>query len=375
MNIVTKPISEAGNSLAELSGRMYHVSARAQAIDQAISHCYMQGGVGGRVGGTAVRINSIATAASNRAEKLLAAANIYSETENRLLSLGQNTCSSILAGYNIPWTKTSAAGSVLSTDIKMEYPLSARFASFGSCTRSSISSVVSGLKTYFNRDRLVGYGKCALKAGKGAVKIVGAAAAIFGECASVAGIPAAVASAPIAVTTIISGINDIASAACDGVYVHAGRKELVGTTNVLKDAMKQNYGDLGELLGNREAGEQFGELTYTGLDLVSFLDGTDKMLKAYGKLNTDLTETAGWSFVWGETHMDDILDDGELFKWTDLIDDNPSDLTIYSGLARKFLKWDPSSTMNLVYEAVEKSYKTYRKGSKLAGKLFDIAAR
>ena len=53
------------------------------------------------------------------------------------------------------------------------------------------------------------------------------------------------------------------------------------------------------MLGNRDAGEKFGELAYTGLDLVSFLDGADKMLKSFGKINTDLTGKTGYSFVWG----------------------------------------------------------------------------
>lgn len=160
---------------------------------------------------------------------------------------------------------------------------------FGSAVKTSVSNVVSAAKeSYQNHGTMydvVEYGKAALKIGKGVVKIAGAVAA----CSTVAGIP-------VALCIITSAGNDIASASADIVHVARDEYDEVGKTNYLKDLLKKNGGELGEMLGNKKAGEKFGELAYTGLDMVSLLKGTEKMLKSFGKLNTDLTGKTGYSF-------------------------------------------------------------------------------
>ena len=177
---------------------------------------------------------------------------------------------------------------------------------FGSAVKTSVSNVVSAAKeSYQNHGTMydvVEYGKAALKIGKGVVKIAGAVAAI----STGVGIP-------IAICGIISAGNDIINAGTDIANIALDQYDEVGKTNYLKDLLKKNGGELGGMLGNRDAGEKFGELAYTGLDLVSFLDGADKMLKSFGKINTDLTGKTGYSFVWGKTSFDDVI--GNEFKW------------------------------------------------------------
>ena len=127
--------------------------------------------------------------------------------------------------------------------------------------------VSAAKKNYENHGAVydvVQYGKAAVKIGKGLVKIAGAVAA----CSTVAGIP-------VALCIITSAGNDIASASADIVHVARDEYDEVGKTNYLKDLLKKNGGELGTMLGNRSAGEKFGELAYTGLDLVSFLNGAD----------------------------------------------------------------------------------------------------
>ena len=46
---------------------------------------------------------------------------------------------------------------------------------------------------------------------------------------------------------------------------------------------------------------------YTGLDVVSFLNGVDQLGKSFGKLQTATSGTAGTSKVWGEIHMEDVI--------------------------------------------------------------------
>ena len=213
---------------------------------------------------------------------------------------------------------------------------------FGSAVKTSVSNVVSAAKkSYQNHGTMydvVEYGKAALKIGKGVVKIAGAVAAI----STGVGIP-------IAICGIISAGNDIINAGTDIANIALDQYDEVGKTNYLKDLLKKNGGELGGMLGNRDAGEKFGELAYTGLDLVSFLDGADKMLKSFGKINTDLTGKTGYSFVWGKTSFDDVI--GNEFKCY-----KPDEW-----LRSKFM--DADSTANFVIEAA-KNVKSFYKQSK-----------
>ena len=225
---------------------------------------------------------------------------------------------------------------------------------FGSAVETSVSNVVSAAKkSYQNHGTMydvVEYGKAALKIGKGVVKIAGAVAA----CTTVAGIP-------LMLCSITSAVNDFANAGTDIINVAFDQYDEVGKTNCLKDLLKKNGGELGGMLGNRDAGEKFGELAYTGLDLVSFLDGADKMLKSFGKINTDLTGKTGYSFVWGKTSFDDVI--GNEFKWY-----KPDEW-----LRSKFM--DADSTTNFVIEAAKNVKSVYKKGKKYADEILEFAFR
>ena len=225
---------------------------------------------------------------------------------------------------------------------------------FGSAVKTSVSNVISAAKkSYQNHGTMydvVEYGKAALKIGKGVVKIAGAVAA----CTTVAGIP-------LMLCSITSAVNDFANAGTDIINVAFDQYDEVGKTNCLKDLLKKNGGELGGMLGNRDAGEKFGELAYTGLDLVSFLDGADKMLKSFGKLNTDLTGKTGYSFVWGKTSFEDVI--GNEFKWY-----KPDEW-----LRSKFM--DADSTTNFVIEAAKNVKSVYKKGKKYADEILEFAFR
>ena len=225
---------------------------------------------------------------------------------------------------------------------------------FGSAVKTSVSNVVSAAKeSYQNHGTvydIVEYGKAALKIGKGVVKIAGAVAAI----STGVGIP-------IAICGIISAGNDIINAGTDIANIALDQYDEVGKTNYLKDLLKKNGGELGGMLENRDAGEKFGELAYTGLDLVSFLDGADKMLKSFGKINTDLTGKTGYSFVWGKTSFDDVI--GNEFKCY-----KPDEW-----LRSKFM--DADSTANFVIEAAENVKSFYKQSKKYVDEMLEFAFR
>ena len=225
---------------------------------------------------------------------------------------------------------------------------------FGSAVKTSVSNVVSAAKeSYQNHGTvydIVEYGKAALKIGKGVVKIAGAVAAI----STGVGIP-------IAICGIISAGNDIINAGTDIANIALDQYDEVGKTNYLKDLLKKNGGELGGMLGNRDAGEKFGELAYTGLDLVSFLDGADKMLKSFGKLNTDLTGKTGYSFLWGQTSFEDVI--GNEFKWY-----KPDEW-----LRSKFM--DADSTANFVIEAAKNVKSFYKQSKKYVDEMLEFAFR
>lgn len=165
---------------------------------------------------------------------------------------------------------------------------------------TKVSNAVSAVKKSYEEKGwaydAVQYGKSAIKLGKAAVKLVGAVAA---ACTGV-GIP-------IAICEVISAGNDIINSVTDIRYVYTDQYEMVGTTNYLKDTLVQNAGYLGEMVGNKEAGEFVGKLSYYALDVVSLLDGTSEMLKSFGKVNTIVTGSTGYSHIWGWTSFDDVV--------------------------------------------------------------------
>lgn len=92
------------------------------------------------------------------------------------------------------------------------------------------------------------YGKAALKVASASVKLVSVAVAI----GTGAGIPMGILSA-------VSAINDIANAHADFVYIGAEQYENVGTTNILKDYLKESGKEIGGYFGNEAIGENLGK--------------------------------------------------------------------------------------------------------------------
>lgn len=197
-------------------------------------------------------------------------------------------------------------------------------------------------------------GKILWTIAKGMVKIIGSAAAFE----TGVGIP-------VAIVGLISAYNDVWSAVVDARHLIAGEYDQVGATDLLKDTLVDGYGELGRVLGNEETGKLAGELVYIGIDVVSFLNGADKMLKSFGKLNTDIYGDTKYSFVWGETSYDDLFENEF---------DGLSKLSLEKIIKGNILGIHPDSTFNFVIDAVEKSYKTYDKGSSVAEKLINLFA-
>lgn len=213
--------------------------------------------------------------------------------------------------------------------------------------------LVDGIVDEYNKQgtfyKIVEYGKCVFKGGVAVVKIVGSVAA----CSTVAGIP-------LGIIGIISAGNDIINASTNAAYLYTGQYDQVGSTNYLKDLLVENGKYLGrELFGNEKVGEFIGKLTYTGIDVVTFLDGVDSMLKSLGKVNTAVTNVAGYSYAWGKTTFDEVMN--QKYKWTD-----------WKDWVKRGLKIDPNSTLNFVVSAGDKVYSSMKKAWKLGEKLVEL---
>lgn len=217
-------------------------------------------------------------------------------------------------------------------------------------TKDCISWAKKSYKEHGAVYKAIQYGKAALKVGKAVVKIAGA----VGTIATGVGVP-------IALLSIVSAGNDILNAVNDTAYVATGQYDQVGQNNVLKDFLAQQGGKIGSYFGNEAAGETFGKLVYTGIDVVTMLDGADKMLKAYGRVNTSLTGTTGYSSVWGKTTFDDVFKHEIKF-------DFKADV-----IARKIMHVHPSSEGNLIYEAASSTWSSLKKAWKVGKSVSDIA--
>lgn len=193
------------------------------------------------------------------------------------------------------------------------------------------------------------YGKAILSIGSAVIKIAASVAAI----SSGVGVP-------IAIVAIISAGNDFINAANNIAYTYTENYEEIDKHNALKDYLVQNGRYVGtEVLKNEDVGKGFGQLVYSGVEAVSFLDSADKMLKSFGKVNTVVTGTAKHSFVWGDSSWDDVIDNKIKFSF---------DKDYY---IRKMLKINPSSNGNIIYETVKGAYKTKKKGDELVGNIIE----
>lgn len=381
LKVPPQEIRSAGAKLTNIADEMAGLCREANSIYRALGGCYDHGGSAAynKMSAVVARMTSDRDKVLARGvDGLVTAALVYETNENEIQARSSEVVSAIENGYRVDWSARPSVSAVLASTVGAYAAVSTNLREswsqlqalseeptynqrvFGKTIGTAIDNIKASYENHGFVYDAVQYGKCALRVAKGAIKIVGA----VGAFATGVGVP-------IAIAGIISAGNDMINAATDAAYVATDQYDMVGTTNLLKDTLVKGYGDLGEMLGNREAGETFGKLTYTGLDVVSFLDGADKMLKAYGKVNTDIYGSTGYSFVWGKTSWDDQFDNK--IKWTGIIDDK-FDLTNFSGIIRNGLGVHPDSTGNFIYEAIEKTYKVYKKGSSLAGKLAEIAA-
>ena len=155
--------------------------------------------------------------------------------------------------------------------------------------------------------------------------------------------------------------NDVYNAMMDATYTYTGDYNKVGNTNALKDFLVKKGGETGEILfGDEKLGEKMGSWAYTGLDVVSFLNGVDKLGKSFGKLQTITSGTAETSKVWGEIHMDDVIDNDLKYLSKD-------------GIIKTILHIDPNSVANFGYDVVTGTIKSIKSAGKLGNTIADLA--
>lgn len=196
------------------------------------------------------------------------------------------------------------------------------------------------------------YGKSAVKVGAGVVKIAGAVALVAGSGG---------AALPVAACITLSACNDIYNGMMDATYTYTGDYNKVGNTNALKDFLVKQGRETGEILfGDEKLGEKMGSWAYTGLDVVSFLNGVDKLGKSFGKLQTITSGTAETSKVWGEIHMDDVIDNDLKYLSKD-------------GIIKTILHIDPNSVANFGYDVVTGTIKSIKSAGKLGNTIADLA--
>ena len=196
------------------------------------------------------------------------------------------------------------------------------------------------------------YGKSAVKVGAGVVKIAGAVALVAGSGG---------AALPVAACITLSACNDIYNGMMDATYTYTGDYNKIGNTNALKDFLVKQGRETGEILfGDEKLGEKMGSWAYTGLDVVSFLNGVDKLGKSFGKLQTITSGTAETSKVWGEIHMDDVIDNDLKYLSKD-------------GIIKTILNIDPNSVANFGYDVVTGTIKSIKSAGKLGNTIADLA--
>ena len=196
------------------------------------------------------------------------------------------------------------------------------------------------------------YGKSAVKVGAGVVKIAGAVALVAGSGG---------AALPVAACITLSACNDIYNGMMDATYTYTGDYNKIGNTNALKDFLVKQGGETGEILfGDEKLGEKMGSWVYTGLDVVSFLNGVDKLGKSFGKLQTITSGTAETSKVWGEIHMDDVIDNDLKYLSKD-------------GIIKTVLHIDPNSVANFGYDVVTGTIKSIKSAGKLGNTIANLA--
>lgn len=196
------------------------------------------------------------------------------------------------------------------------------------------------------------YGEAAVNIGAGVVKIAGAVALVAGSGG---------AALPVAACITLSACNNIYNGMMDATYTYTGDYNKVGNTNALKDFLVKQGRETGEILfGDEKLGEKMGSWAYTGLDVVSLLNGVDKLGKSFGKLQTITSGTAETSKVWGEIHMDDVIDNDLKYLSKD-------------GIIKTVLHIDPNSVANFGYDVVTGTINSVKSAGKLGNTIADLA--
>ena len=191
-----------------------------------------------------------------------------------------------------------------------------------------------------------------VKVGEGVVKIAGAVALVAGSGG---------AALPVATCLALSAGNDVYNAMMDATYTYTGDFNKIGNTNLLKEFLVKQGRETGEaLFGDKKLGETMGNWIYTGLDIVSFLNGVDQLGKSFGKFQTAITGTAGTSKVWGEIHMKDVIE-------------NTHKLYKKDGIIKTVLRIDPTSVGNFGYDVVTGAMKAIQSAGKLGSTIADLA--
>ena len=194
--------------------------------------------------------------------------------------------------------------------------------------------------------------RTAVKVGEGVVKIAGAVALVAGSGG---------AALPVATCLALSAGNDVYNAMMDATYTYTGDFNKIGNTNLLKEFLVKQGRETGEaLFGDKKLGETMGNWVYTGLDIVSFLNGVDQLGKSFGKFQTAITGTAGTSKVWGEIHMKDVIE-------------NTHKLYKKDGIIKTVLRIDPTSVGNFGYDVVTGAMKAIQSAGKLGSTIADLA--
>ena len=128
--------------------------------------------------------------------------------------------------------------------------------------RSSLDLI---LEDYYSKGytyKLVQIGKVAIKAGKGIAKIITGVGSIVGT----GGL-----STPVALLSVVSGVNDVYNSLVDGAYLATEQYDEIGKYNMLRDRMVEGGEMLGELVGNKKAGNIVANTAYYGIDIITSL--------------------------------------------------------------------------------------------------------
>ena len=110
MIISTQAIRGAGQNIEDIAQRMNKLSKKTSSISNAISGCYMRGGVGGRPATVASQLNGIGSKLENSGNNLITAACLYEAKENELVGVASRVASVINNGYTDGWMHPEYGG-------------------------------------------------------------------------------------------------------------------------------------------------------------------------------------------------------------------------------------------------------------------------